>query len=229
MSLFQQLASKPWLSKGLKTPVGIPEQADVANLSAKTALKFFLAVITVIFFLFTVTLVQRSQVFDFQALSGKPWLPFNDLGLLWENTTALFCASVCLAMSNYFGKNNSKLLFLCLAAALIFSSVFVVGQLYVWQYLNYSGFTIHTNPANSYFFLLTGVHGLHIIGGMFALIRVIYLYHKSTTQQQLFFAIKLCTLYWHYLFLIWLFLFFLLTRSASSLRAIALICGFSTA
>lgn len=227
MSIFQQLASKPWLSQGLPTPLGLTDQPDIANLSAKTALKFFLAVVTVIFFLFTVTLLQRSQVFDFQALSGKPWLPFNDLSLLWENTVLLFSASVCLAMSNYYGKSNTKLLFLCLVAAFIFTTVFVVSQLNVWQYLNHLGFAINDNPANSYFFLLTGVHGLHIIGGMFALTRVIYLYHKSKTHQQLFLAIKLCALYWHYLFLIWLFLFFLLTRSASAFKTIALLCGFA--
>ena len=227
MSFLRQLISVLGSSESFTPPIGTSSQADIAHLSAKTALKFLLAVITIIFFLLTITLLQRSQVYDFQALSGKPWLPFNDLQLLWQNTGVLLLACICLALAGYLGKKKPALLFMCTAGALILSALFIAGQMTVWQFLQQAGFGINDNPANSYFFLLTGIHGVHIIGGLFALVRVTLLYYRSSNHQQLLFAVKLCALYWHYLLLIWLFLFFLLTQSARSFKAIALLCGFA--
>jgi len=228
MSFFKTLAIKPWLANGLGEQTVETSVEYTESLPAKTALKFFLAVVTVIFFLFTVTFLQRSQTFDFQALSGEPWLPFNNLTLLWTNTSFLFIASLCLISSVRQAKQNSiNLTLISLAATIILTTLFISGQVNVWQYLNQAGFYIYTNPANSYYFLLTGVHGLHIIGGIFTLARVIFIFSRSTSYQQLHRSLKLCALYWHYLFFIWLFLLFLLTSSASTFKTIALLCGFA--
>lgn len=229
MPFFKTLATKPWLATSVEQQtVNLSEQA-IQDLPAKTALKFFLSVVTVIFFLFTVTFLQRSQAFDFQALSGESWLPFNDLTPLWENTSYLLAAGLCLILSiQQAKKNRSNWLTVSLGATTVFTVLFIWGQLNIWQYLNHAGFYIYSNPANSYYFLLTGVHGLHIIGGMFALARVIFMFARNTSYRQLQHSLKLCALYWHYLFFIWLFLFFLLTSSASTFKAIALLCGFAT-
>ena len=48
------------------------------------------------------------------------------------------------------------------------SGVFLAGQLMVWWQLGSGGYAVDANPANSFFYLLTGLHGLHLMGGLVA-------------------------------------------------------------
>ena len=56
-------------------------------------LRFILGIVGVLFFLFIITFLSRSQYPDFQALAGAPWQPFTDPSRLWFNTALLACAS----------------------------------------------------------------------------------------------------------------------------------------
>ena len=49
--------------------------------------------------------------------------------------------------------------------------VFLVGQLLAWRQLVEAGYFVAGNPANAFFYLITGVHGLHVLGGLAALSR----------------------------------------------------------
>lgn len=221
MNLFNKLSEKPWLSNEVVDVVPHGEKPE------KTALLFFLAVVTVIFFLFTITFLAQSQSVDFQALSGEPWLPFNQTGQLWFNTSLLLLASIALQVSvNYAVKKRHNSLILALSSAFLLSSAFIIAQLFVWQQLTNAGYFIADNPANSFFYLLTAMHGLHLLGGIGALLFVIWHFYKEVELNTLKTRLTLCALYWHYLFLLWLFLFALLTSSANTYQAIAVFCGF---
>jgi len=227
MNIFKSLQEKPWLPVALELQTKLPTTLQNREESVSTALQFFLAVITVIFFLFTITFLQRTQSFDFQALSGEPWLPFTNADILWQNSTYLLLASISIILANKFAQQQNLYgVIISLTATALFTLLFISGQVHVWQQLNQSGFYIATNPANSYYFLLTGVHALHIVGGVLVFMRCIWLFAVSLSYQQLASRLKLCAIYWHYLFFIWLFLFFLLTRDADTFKTIALICGF---
>ncbi|MFT5634853.1 MAG: cytochrome c oxidase subunit 3 [Cognaticolwellia sp.] len=230
MQRFKALTEKPWLANA-SASVPLPEVNDSSYLYqqriANTALKFLIAVISVVFFLFTITFLQRSQSYDFQALAGEPWLPFTDLTMLWQNTIFLLVSSILLAYSQRLAqKNHIKTLVLSLAGTTLFTLLFIFGQINVWQELNFSGYFIHSNPANSYFYLLTGVHLLHLVGGVIMLTWVIYTFSKNLHQEKIIAHIQLCARYWHFLLGIWLFLFFLLTRTTQTYKTIALLCGF---
>jgi len=89
--MFATLREKPWLDS--------PEANASGGLSSeisrkKMALRFFLAAISVLFSLFVVTFLARSQFPDFQALAGQAWQPFTSPRQLWVNTGILFAASV---------------------------------------------------------------------------------------------------------------------------------------
>ena len=85
---------------------------------------------------------------------------------------------------------------------------FLVGQVIAWQQLNASGQFITSNPSNAFFFMMTGLHGLHILGGMYVWGRAtLRLYNGDDDVTQ---SIELCTIYWHFLLLVWLVMFGLL-------------------
>jgi len=227
MQFFKTLRMKPWLQQDYEQAVTMVSLEQSNEEKVITALKFFLAVITVIFFLFTITFLQRTQSFDFQALSGEPWLPFSNAKLLWQNSAYLLLASLSIVLAKYVAeKEHIYLIIFSLAATALFTLLFIFGQWQAWQQLNQAGFNISANPANSYYFLLTGVHGLHIVGGVLVLLRCIWHFGMGLSCQILATRLKFCGLYWHYLFFLWMFLFFLLTSSADTFKTIALICGF---
>ena len=225
MSFFKTLGEKPWLAQAGE--IAYINHADQHILKGKTALNFFLAVVGVIFFLFTVTFLSRTQFPDFMALSGEPWQPLTNPVQLWVNTAALLLGGIALQWAKLSAK--AKQVNRALAGIIIgtfFSLTFLVGQLLVWKQLVDLGYVVTSNPANSYFYLFTAVHGFHILGGLVALSKVSFAFIRKNSLAQLSSGISLCTKYWHFLFVVWLLLFALLTSSPDTYAAIAKLCGF---
>ena len=88
---------------------------------------------------------------------------------------------------------------------------FLAGQLLAWQQLRVAGYFVASNPANSFFYLITAVHGLHLMGGMAALGRTTAKVWRGAKMPQVRLSVELCTIYWHFLLLVWLVLLGLLT------------------
>lgn len=227
MNPLDTLRTKPWLhtpepAGGLETSTS----TDI-NASARIVLRFFLAMVTVVFFLFIITFLSRSQYPDFQALAGAPWQPFTDPSRLWFNTALLALSSMAMQLG-LFGAQKDKLNLAIggISVSVFFCVMFLLAQLDLWAHLNSMGFYISGNPANSYFYLLTAVHGLHMVGGLIVLGNVIFRAWKDNTPSTLSGPLKLCTTYWHYLLGVWLVLFALLTSRPETINALAAMCGF---
>ena len=91
--------------------------------------------------------------------------------------------------------------------------VFIGGQLFAWQQLRNMGFSMQSNPANAFFYLITGIHGLHLIGGIWVWARSLLRLTTGATIENIALSIQLCTRYWHFLLLVWLLLFWLLLKT----------------
>jgi cytochrome c oxidase subunit 3 len=90
----------------------------------------------------------------------------------------------------------------------ILALAFLGGQLLAWRQLNASGYFVTGNAAVSFFYLLTGVHGLHLLGGLFVWGKTVARMAQSGVELiDLRLSVELCTVYWHYLLLVWLVLF----------------------
>ena len=94
MNPFKILAEKPWLAQGAVAGHNGAESGANPQDAARIALRFILAIVTMIFFLFILTFLSRSQYPDFQALAGQPWQPFTNPSGLWFNTALLVLSSV---------------------------------------------------------------------------------------------------------------------------------------
>ena len=66
-------------------------------------------------------------------------------------------------------------------------------------------------PANSFFYLITAVHGLHVLGGIVALGRTTIRALRDVEVARLRLSVALCATYWHFLLVVWLVLLALLT------------------
>lgn len=226
MNLWQTLTEKSWLAApGAIEGMRAKPNTDFA--SKTLALYLFLAIATVFFALFGVTFVSHSQYPDFQALTGAPWKPLADTSPLWFNTALLVFAS--LAMQGALigaGRNKTKISLAALILAAFFSIQFLLAQLGLWQRLDAMGYGLTSNPASSYFYLFTALHGLHLLAGLVVLARALLGFWQRGQTLKLEGSIRLCTRYWHYLLLIWVAIFALLTASPETYQTLAAICGF---
>src|SRR6266568_1584560 len=64
--------------------------------------------------------------------------------------------------------------------------------------------------SNSFFYLITAMHGLHLMGGLVALGRTTAKVWRGAEMTRVRLSVELCAIYWHFLLLIWLVLFGLL-------------------
>ncbi|MCB1689980.1 MAG: cytochrome c oxidase subunit 3 [Halioglobus sp.] len=226
MNILRMLRDKPWLHPTAAATAAQYAGPDHAA-AMRVLLRFILAIVGVLFFLFIITFLARSQYPDFEALAGQPWQPFTDPSRLWFNTALLACAS--LAIQWGLGGTRAGKLNVTVAgisAAVFFTVLFLAAQFDLWLRLQSMGFFMAGNPANSYFYLLTAIHGLHLIGGLVVLSNVVFRVWYDNSPESLTAPLQLCTTYWHFLLGVWLVLFALLTSRPETINALAAMCGF---
>ena len=198
----QRLASKPWLEEGVRFDFRGENASSLPP--AKIGLGVFLAVVGSLFALFISAYSMRMSMVDWRALPVPR--------LLWFNTGVLVTSSIALQWAQMAARRNDMdgvIVGLCAGGA---SAVtFLVGQLLAWQQLRVAGYYVASNPANSFFYLITAAHGLHLMGGLVALGRTTAKVWRGAEMTRVRLSVELCAIYWHFLLLIWLVLLGLLT------------------
>jgi cytochrome c oxidase subunit 3 len=191
---------QPWVAE----PVDETANQAPMNANAKVvALATLLAVVTSFFALIMSAYGLRMDYGD--------WVPLNEPQLLWLNTGMLFLASLVLQWTRngtVSGQVSRLKPGLIVTGLLTFA--FLAGQFAAWRMLSASGQYVWSNPANAFFYLLTVAHALHILGGMYvwarATLRVVNGAHPDSVRE----SVVLCTVYWHFLLIVWLVMFGLL-------------------
>ena len=199
-SFFKLITQKPW-EKSQSILDNEHDGKTLAVSKARLGVRTIMVVSTVIFSLFVISYSDRMLIHDWRNLS-EPWL-------LWINTAILILTSFVFHKTKVFSQNNEfektkNSLFI--VGFLNFA--FITGQLLVWQYFVSLGQYASTNPANAFFYVLTALHGLHILGGLYFWAKVtIQLVKSNYNVIKIKQNIELCAIYWHFLLIVWLVLF----------------------
>jgi cytochrome c oxidase subunit III len=203
----QGLMSKPWLEQGAAIDWRVARQTPSS--AAKVGLGVFLAVVGSLFALFISAYAIRMQMPDWRAL------PLPEI--LWLNTGMLVLSSVALHGARKAARRGEDVeLRLSLLAAGVTALAFLSGQLLAWRQLTADGYLLASNSANAFFYVLTGIHGLHILGGLIALGRTIARAWRGIAPERLQLSVELCATYWHFLLFVWLILLSVLTGWAGN-------------
>lgn len=172
----------------------------------KVGLGVFLAVATSLFALLISAYFMRR--------TGADWTTLAVPRVLWLNTGVLILSSAAMQWTRAAARRGQKDgVRNGLIAGGIFAYSFLAGQLWAWQQLNVSGYDAAANPANAFFYLLTALHGLHLLGGLWVWNKVTAKVWRGVEVREVRLSVELCTVYWHYLLLVWLVLFALLLRT----------------
>jgi cytochrome c oxidase subunit 3 len=90
---------------------------------------------------------------------------------------------------------------------------FLAGQLAAWQQLVNTGVYLPSTLQSSFFYILTGLHGLHLLGGVVGLSIVLGKALKDRLTVSSYEPLKLIALYWHVMDGLWVYLFLMLLLS----------------
>src|SRR2546423_15517252 len=137
-------------------------------------------------------------------------LPF----LLWPNTAILLLSSLAIDISRRAIRRNdlqSMKRWLVVGGVLGFG--FLAGQLAAWQQLVNAGVYLPSTQQSSFFYILTGLHGLHLLGGIVALGIVLAMALRNRLTAFHDEPLRLAATYWHVMDAIWLYLFVMLLLS----------------
>ena len=138
------------------------------------------------------------------------WIPVHLPAVLWLNTLALISSSFTLerarrALSRLDLSGFHKLWTVTTALG----ALFLVGQLVAWWQLVAQGVFMASNPASSFFYIFTAAHGLHLLGGVGALLYVMVRKFENASIA-LPTAAEIASYYWHFMDGLWIFLLALL-------------------
>lgn len=194
---------QPWAAQG---PVPDVHTDSLPRHPAKTALVVFLAVATSLFALFLSAYAMRIQLLD--------WGPLPQPRLLIVNTALLILASVAMEWTSFAARRRDLgAVRRGLTASGVFTFAFLAGQLYVWKQLSDAGFHLATSAATGFFYLLTAVHGAHVLGGLIAWVRSAARAREGADLARVRLGVELCAIYWHFLLAVWLVLLVVLVSN----------------
>jgi cytochrome c oxidase subunit 3 len=217
VSFFHQLTEKPWApTQG--TVVDLHDGRAFAVPTARLGLRVFLAVVTVLFLLLIMAYGSRMEF--------EEWRPQPPVRLLWLNTAMLVLSSVAMQWARIAARRGEiDGVTIGLIAGGVFAFAFLGGQMLAWRQLNMMvGFDV-TNPAIAFFYMITALHGLHLLGGLVAWGRTTAKVWRGFDASHVRLSVELCTVYWHFLLLVWLVLFGLLFSGNDNLGILLAICG----
>lgn len=152
-----------------------------------------------------------TSAYIFRQGTVGDWHRMDMPRILWPNTALLLLSSITMeGARRSFRRLHIHAFKYWLSVTTLLGVVFLGGQLWAWRQLAADGVYLHTNPHSSFFYMLTGVHGLHVLGGVVALFYVTLGSWRDLYIPARHTAVDLAATYWHFLGGLWVYLFLLL-------------------
>jgi cytochrome c oxidase subunit 3 len=193
----------------MATEIKIVEEAQkpLAMNPKKFAMWLFIVSVLMIFGALTSAYIVRQA-------EGN-WLIFELPPLLWVNTGVILASSITMQWA-YFSAKRDRLESVKIATVIttILGVSFLIGQVLAWGDLVNQKVYLVGNPSGSFVYIISGLHGLHIVGGVIFLLILLRSTYKYKVHSKSMNQIEMCATYWHFLGGLWLYLFvfLLLTR-----------------
>ncbi len=177
-----------------------PGDAARAARAAGTGLWVFIGVASTLFALFLTAYGMRMDSSDWSPLA-LPWQLWLSSALLLAASLAMQGASAAAQAARW---DRARPL---LWGGGGFALAFLGSQWWAWQALDTARVMMAGNPAASFFYLLTAMHALHLLGGLAAWAVTAQLAWERADAARVALRIALCARYWHFLLVLWVALF----------------------
>jgi len=169
-----------------------------------------LAAVTMMFTALTSAYVVRAGTWN-------DWRPGPVPRLLWVSTCVIFLSSLAFEVARRKLRAGKVTTFKrWLLVTVVLGLGFLATQLMAWRELSAAGVYLASNPHSSFFYVLTGAHGLHLLGGILFLDYLLLRSWRAGAAgeeggaRRRLAVVNAAALYWHFMFGVWIYLFLLL-------------------
>ena len=169
----------------------------------KFGMWLFLATVMMLFMSITSAYIVRQA-------EGN-WFYFDLPSLFYITTVIIIVSSVTMQLAYFAAKKDNvstaKTMILLTA---ILGVGFLAGQFFGWKQLVANSIYLVGNPSGSFLYIITGLHGLHIVSAVIFLLIMLSAVFKGKVSSGNMTKMEMCTTYWHFLGALWLYLFIFL-------------------
>ena len=169
----------------------------------KFALWLFMATVVMMFGAWTSAYIVKR---------GAPgWSSFELPTQFWINSLLIVISSITLALGQRSARRDElEKAKLMVSLTAVLGVLFLVGQYLAWGKMvemNYYFTGTGSNTSSSFIYVLTGVHGLHVVSGVIVLLVLLFDTFRYKVHSKNMTGMEMCSMYWHFLGGLWLYLF----------------------
>jgi cytochrome c oxidase subunit 3 len=169
----------------------------------KFAMWLFIASVVMLFMAWTSAYIVKR---------GEPgWSSFELPVLFWVNTGVVLFSSLTLFWAQLSARrDNLEMTKIAVSVTFILGVGFLVGQLLAWGKMTEMGYHftgMGSNTSSSFIYVISGFHGLHLVGGLVYLVLILISTFRNKVHSKSMISIEMCSTYWHFLGVLWLYLF----------------------
>jgi cytochrome c oxidase subunit III len=180
------------------------EKEQYAMNPVKFMLWLFLVTVTMMFAGFTSAMVVRK--------GDGNWEYFDVPTMFTISTIVIALSSISMQWAYFAAKRNEvKQNRMALWITVSLGIIFIITQVLGYGKLIENNVFLTGNPSGSFFYIISGVHALHIIGGIIFLLFTLLSSYQYKVHSKNLLRINLCTTYWHFIGGLWIYLFIILT------------------
>ncbi|MEM1406414.1 MAG: cytochrome c oxidase subunit 3 [Bacteroidota bacterium] len=160
-------------------------------------------------FMVTVVMIFAALTSAYIVRQGEGnWTEFDLPISMWVTSAIILLSSGTMHWALISAKHNDlEKVKLAISITSVLGVAFLAGQLYVWSDLVADNIYFVGNPSGSFLYVLSGVHGLHLVSGVIFLIIVLISTFKYKVHSKNLTQIQMCATYWHFLDVLWIYLF----------------------
>jgi cytochrome c oxidase subunit 3 len=164
-------------------------------------------------FIITILMLFASQTSAYLVRRAEGnWVEFALPSIFYWSTAVLLISSIFMYLAQKAAKRDEfKKLRLFISTTFVFGFSFLIMQYLGWLELQESGVYLKGNPSGSFMYILTGLHAFHLISGLIVLLFSLVAAFKLSIHAKNLTQIEVCGTYWHFLDILWIYLFVFLT------------------
>ena len=165
--------------------------------------------------MFTLWVAVASIVMMFAGLTSAyivkrnqaNWITFELPAMFWYSTAVIIISSITLYLSNSAFKKREMAKYRSLVVAtLLLGIIFVVLQGIGFGQLWLKGITLTRNVSFSFLYVIVGLHTLHVLGGLVALVVLFAKAFSGKTRNYDIVPLEVISTYWHFVDALWIYL-----------------------
>jgi len=180
-----------------------PAEQPLSMHPKKFAMWLFLVTVVMVFAAFTSAHIVRQA-------SGN-WLEYDLPSLFWTTSGIIILSSGFMHWAYMSAKKNDyDKVKIALSITSALGIIFLYGQFKAWGQMVDANVFFVGNPAGSFLYIFTGLHGLHLIAGVIYLLYLLVLSFRMKVNAQNMLNMEMCATFWHFLGGLWIYLFIFL-------------------